>query len=68
MNETQQDTIIRAAAAFKEQDRLYKLVRGNEVELRGLCRDYDKNFGLCGCAPHHLRLAVENHGLLDRAV
>lgn len=68
MNEIQKDILARAAAALVEQDRLRKLVRENEAELRGLCREYDKNFGLWGCAPHHLRLAVENHGLLDKAV
>ena len=68
MNETQKDILARAALLLSEQDNLRKAVRDNETELRALCREYDKNFGLWGCAPHHLRLAAENHGLLDKAV
>lgn len=68
MTDEQRDILTRAAAAFEEQDRLRRLVRENDTELRALCRAYDKHFGLWGCAPHHLRLAVENHGLLDKAV
>lgn len=68
MTDEQRDILTRAAAAFEEQGRLRRLVRENDTELRVLCRAYDKHFGLWGCAPHHLRLAVENHGLLDKAV
>ncbi len=68
MNDTQRDILQRAATVLLAQDRLRKEVRENEAEIRKLCREYDKNFGLWGCAPHHLRLAVENHGLLDKAV
>lgn len=68
MTDEQKDILNRAADALRKQDELRKLVRENEAVLRGICREYDRNFGLWGCAPHHLRLAVENHGLLDRAV
>ena len=68
MTDEQRDILTRAAAAFEEQGRLRRLVRENDTELRALCRAYDKHFGLWGCAPHHLRIAAENHGLLDKAV
>jgi hypothetical protein len=68
MTDEQKDILARASAALKEQERLRKLVRDNDTELRAVCRAYDRNFGVWGSAPHHLRQVVENHGLLDRAV
>jgi transposase len=68
MTNTQKEIIERTTAALKEQDRLRKLVRENDMELRALCRAYDRNFGVWGSAPHHLRQVVENYGLLDKAV
>jgi hypothetical protein len=64
----QREIMDRATIALAEQDRIRALVRTNEQELRMLCREYDKAFGLWGSAPHHLRIVAENHGLLDRAV
>jgi hypothetical protein len=68
MTDTRKEIIERATAALKEQDRLRKLVRENDTELRALCRAYDRNFGVWGSAPHHLRQVAENYGLLDKAV
>lgn len=68
MTDEQKDILTRAAAALAEQNRLRDAIRRNDTELRALCRAYDKHFGLWGCAPHHLRIAAENHGLLDKAV
>jgi hypothetical protein len=64
----QRDILERAAEALAVQEQLRKQVRENEAELRALCRSYDRHFGLWGCAPHHLRLAVEKRELLDKAV
>ena len=68
MTDEQRDILIRAAAALKEQDRLRDEVRGNDIELRALCRAYDRNFGVWGSAPHHLRQVLEKYKSLDRAV
>ena len=68
MTSEQREIMERATIVLAEQDRIRALVRTNEQELRMLCREYDKAFGLWGSAPHHLRIVAENHGLLDRAV
>ena len=67
MTNEQKDILTRAAAALTEHERLRKALRSSEAEVRALCREYDKHFGLWGCAPHHLRLAVENHGYMEVA-
>lgn len=68
MTDEQKDILTRAAAALAEQDRLRDEVRKNDAELRVLCRAYDRNFGVWGSAPHHLRKVLEQHKLLDKAV
>jgi hypothetical protein len=68
MTETQKAVMDRATQALKVQDDIRKKVRENDAELRVLCREYDKAFGVWGSAPHHLRLVAENYGLLDRVV
>jgi hypothetical protein len=68
MTEAQRVMMERAVAVLKVEDEIRKARRENDAELRVLCREYDKEFGVWGSAPHHLRLVAENYGLLDKAV
>lgn len=61
MTDVQKDILRRAAAALAEQDRLRTLVRENDTELHTLCREYDRNFGVWGSAPHHLQQVVASY-------
>ena len=68
MTNEQRELMERTAKVLEEQNRIRIMLRTNEQELRVLCREYDKAFGVWGSAPHHLRIVAENYGLLDRAV
>ena len=68
MTNEQRELMERTAKVLEEQNRIRIMLRTNEQELRALCREYDKAFGVWGSAPHHLRIVAENYGLLDRAV
>lgn len=68
MTNEQKEVLLRASKALARQEQLRKQVREIETELRALCREYDKHFGVWGCAPHHLKQTIERHELLDKAV
>lgn len=59
MTGEQKEILERASLALAEQDRLRNAVRANDTELRVICRAYDKNFGVWGSSPHHLRIVLE---------
>lgn len=67
MTDEQRDILVRAASLLAESERLRRLVRDNDTELRALCRAYDKHFGVWGAQPHHLRRTVDNHGMTEVA-
>ena len=53
-----------AAEALRTHDKITKALRASEVELRNLCRQYDKASGATGFTIHHLRNACTTRGLL----
>lgn len=54
----------RAAAAFRERERLEQKLRVNEARLAGLCRMFDDAAGTRGFGVSHLRRAAETRGIL----
>lgn len=68
ITELQKEVLDRAAYVLAEHERLRKALRDSETQVRAMCREYDQHFGVWGCAPHHLRNALEAQGLLDKAV
>jgi hypothetical protein len=57
-------TLIEAAEALRENDKLRAALRESDSRIRTLCRQYDKVSGATGFAPHHLRNACIARGIL----
>lgn len=61
---TEHDILEDAAQELARHERMRLALRGSDIRLRTLCRQYEAATGYRGLAPHHLTQMCRARGLL----